>query len=373
MDKLSKQEVESQLDILMTWVTEQLDKGFVPKFSDVVDYAYRILKFTKLKKFQITKRLRLHPAYLMNSSQARRQFRGGKSRPILSNGPGFLHADLGFFSVTRLYETPVNYRAGFLVCRDILTRFIYVSVLIKNRTAPSIIRAFEDIFKQFRLQNNGMMVKSIGFDLERSVVGNKVQAIFKEKNVTFHGFTNTSSKAKFAENAIRQLRNTMERLSENSGERRWWHLIQPAVKALNHRPIEINRKHLVYQENSANHPYYTPADVNALNLKDFISKLQKANPSYYSAQFELDSRGVQFKFERGQFVRPKLLVISSEVIGTKRSEITLSNEIFIVKKPLLYVSRSHSVEKAYYCKSVVTGKFETFEEDEITETVGPII
>ncbi len=50
MDKLSKQEVKSQLDILMTWVTEQLDKGFVPKFSDVVDYAYRILKFTKLKK-----------------------------------------------------------------------------------------------------------------------------------------------------------------------------------------------------------------------------------------------------------------------------------------------------------------------------------
>ena len=374
MDKLSKEEVENELNILMTWVTEQIERGDVPKFSDVLDYAYRVLRFTKLKKFQITKRLRLHPAYLMNSSQARRKFKGGKSRPIIVNDLGHLHGDIGFYSVTRDYPTPIEMRSGFLICRDILSRYTYISVLKKNRTADSMIRGFKDIFKQFRLQNNGMMVKSIGFDLERSVMSHKVQAFFKERSISFHGFSNTNSKSKLAENGIKQIRNTIRRLSGNikSKEIRWWHLIQPAVKALNNRPIEINKKHLMLSEFS-DHPFYTPNDVNANNLKDFISKIQKANTAFYWSQFEISPRGVQFKFQIGDFIRPKLIVISSEVIGTKRSEVTLSDEIFIVKKTFLYVSRTHSVEKAYLVKSVVTGQTETFSEDEIAETVSPFV
>lgn len=131
VEKLSKLDVDKQLEVLMTWVTEQLEKGDVPKFNDVIDYAHRILKFTNLKRFQITKKLRLHPGYLMNSSQARNKNRGGKSRPIVVNDLGHLHGDIGFFSVTEDYPTPINYRSGFLVCKDILSRYTYVSVLKK--------------------------------------------------------------------------------------------------------------------------------------------------------------------------------------------------------------------------------------------------
>ena len=37
MTKLSKTETEQELNILMLWVTEQLQNGDVPKFTDVVD------------------------------------------------------------------------------------------------------------------------------------------------------------------------------------------------------------------------------------------------------------------------------------------------------------------------------------------------
>jgi hypothetical protein len=38
VEKLSKLDVDKQLEVLMTWVTEQLEKGDVPKFNDVIAF-----------------------------------------------------------------------------------------------------------------------------------------------------------------------------------------------------------------------------------------------------------------------------------------------------------------------------------------------
>ena len=122
---------------------------------------------------------------------------------------------------------------------------------------------------------------------------------------------------------------------------------------------------------NTDHPYYTPNDVNASNLKDYISKIQKAAPDYYWAQFSIAPQTVKFKYEVGTFVRPKLIVISSEVIGTKRSEVTLSNDVFIIEKQIPFVSAAHTIENDYYCKNIATGKIEKFAENDIAETVGP--
>ena len=373
VEKLSKFEIDEQLQVLMNWVTEQLQKGDVPKFNDVVDYAHRVLKFINLKRFQITKRLRLHPAYLMNSSQARNKSRGGKSRPIIVNDLGHLHGDIGFFSIVEDYPTPVRYRSGFLVCKDILSRFTFVSVLNKTRTADSMIKAFKEIFEKFEKQTNGLKVKSLAFDKERSVTSNAVQSFLKDDSITFHPFQNTSSKSKFAENSIRQLRNTIKRLKGNTKDEeiRWWRLIQRAVTTLNNRPIQIKGKYLKLPLGNFDHPYYTPSDVSSLNLSDFIKKIQKAASPYYFAQFGISTRGVKFKYQVGEFVRPKLIVISSEVIGNKRSEVSLSSETFIIEKHDLYVSNAHTIERLYLTKSLSTGEEEEFYEDEIAPTVSP--
>ena len=373
VEKLSKFEIDEQLQVLMNWVTEQLQKGDVPKFNDVVDYAHRVLKFINLKRFQITKRLRLHPAYLMNSSQARNKSRGGKSRPIIVNDLGHLHGDIGFFSIVEDYPTPVKYRSGFLVCKDILSRFTFVSVLNKTRTADSMIKAFKEIFEKFEKQTNGLKVKSLAFDKERSVTSNAVQSFLKDDSITFHPFQNTSSKSKFAENSIRQLRNTIKRLKGNTKDEeiRWWRLIQRAVTTLNNRPIQIKGKYLKLPMGNFDHPYYTPSDVSSINLSDYIKKIQKAASPYYFAQFGISTRGVKFKYQVGEFVRPKLIVISSEVIGNKRSEVSLSSETFIIEKHDLYVSNAHTIERLYLTKSLSTGEEEEFYEDEIAPTVSP--
>jgi hypothetical protein len=111
--------------------------------------------------------------------------------------------------------------------------------------------------------------------------------------------------------------------------------------------------------------------VSSSNLSDFIGKIQKAASPYYFTQFGISTRGVKFKYQVGEFVRPKLIVISSEVIGNKRSEVSLSSETFIVEKQDLYVSNAHTIERLYLTKSVTTGKEEEFYEDEIAQTVSP--
>jgi hypothetical protein len=362
-------EKKQQLDVLMNWVTDQFKKYDPPRFSDVFDYAYRVLGFTTLKKGVIRKALRLHPGYAVNARQSRRPLRSGKHRPVIVNNLGNLHADLAYFSVTREYETPVSFRSGYLVAKDILSRFTYVAILNKTKSTDAIKKAFDEIFAKFRKQNNGLKVTSVSFDKEPAVMSKVMQNYFKERNVMFHAFENSASKSKFAEGAIRLLRETIVRLKLNpdKSEKRWWHLIQIAVDVLNSQPIRVNDKYLT-QENGI---YFTPRDVNQENLNYFISQLHKAAPSYYFSQFDVAPSLVKFKFNVNDFVKPKLIVTSSAALGLKRSEVTLENKVFVITKKLGFVSRAFTIEPLYICKNILTNKIEAFEEDNIALTNPP--
>jgi hypothetical protein len=285
---------------------------------------------------------------------------------------GYLHADIGFFKVVATHPTPKKYQSGFLIAKDVLSRFTYVSILPFDRTAPTLEKAFDDIFKQFRQQNQGQHVTSVSFDQERSIMGHRMQAYFKRKNVSFHAFQNTASKSKMAESAIGLVRHVMSVMRDNpyNTELRWWYLIHPAVDVLNRRPIEINGKKLKYPDQQLKE-FYAPVDVNNENLQDFLSKLQKVAPAYYHSQFDVDRRFVKFAFNMGDFVRVKLIVTSSEVLGTKRSEVTLNKEIFEIKHQLTYVSQAQTIEKVYRCQSTVTGKFDNFDEDDLAVAPPP--
>ena len=144
-------------------------------------------------------------------------------------------------------------------------------------------------------------------------------------------------------------------------------LIDAAVKSLNSKPIRIRNKYLKMKDGR----YYAPKDVNVENASHFLKQLQKADSSYYFSQFDIDPRWVTFEFKVDDFVRPKLIVTSSQVLGTKRSEQTLEEEIFIVEKCLPYVSRRNTIEKAYVCIGLTSNRKETFGEDEIALTPAP--
>lgn len=359
-------EKEKELEILNDWLTEQLKNGSPPRMSDIVDYCYRVLKFKKLKQIDIKKIVRLHPAYLMNSRQQRPLHFSGKYRPIITNHLGSLHADIAFFSLTREYSTPKMYQSGILVAKDVLSRMTYVAILRFTRTADSIINAFSEIFKKFEQHNPGLQVKSIAFDQEKSVLSNKVQSFFKSNNVAFHVFQNTASKSKFAEGSIRLIRETIQRLKFNS-EKRWWNLIQPAVDILNSQPIRIKGKYI----KSSTGEYFTPANVTKDTLDEFLSKLHKNVPMYYFSQFAISPRFARYKFKIGNFVRQKLIASSSKVIGEKRSEKTLGDDVFIITALDAYISTKYTIEPLYKCQSIYTNKIETFDEWEIVETPNP--
>ena len=365
--KVSTFDLEQQLTQVMNWVKNQLEKNDVPRLSDVIDYAHRVLGYISLKKGLIAKKLRLVPNYLMNSTQARQRLRTDKNRPIVVNNLGNLHCDIGFYSINKEYEMPVTYRSGFLVCKDILSRFIFVSILRKNRKADSMIRAFLDIFEQYKKQYPGQRVKSIAFDREQSIMSNKVQQFFKDKKILFHAFHNSSSKSKMAERAIRSIRTTMVRLKKS--DPRWWNLIQPAVDSINSKPIVANNKFV----KMSNGEFYSPKLITEFNVKHFIKQLQRVDSSYYWSQFEIDPKLVNFQYNVGDFVRPKLIITSSEALGVKRSEVTLENEIFVIRKCIAYSSRRKTIEKAYVCLGLTTNRKDTFQENDISLTNSPFL
>ena len=57
----------------------------------------------------------------------------------------------------------------------------------------------------------------------------------------------------------------------------------------------------------------------------------------------------------------------------KRSEITLGEDVFVIKKPIAYISRRNTIEKAYVCLGLTLGRTETFEESDIALTNNPNI
>ena len=196
----------------------------------------------------------------------------------------------------------------------------------------------------------------------------QVQTLFRDNHIAFHAFQNTRSKSKMAEGEIRIIRNMVRRLRTNT-EQRWWHLLKPAVDALNRQPLRINNK---YIREGTSGEYYTPATVTNDNLKDFISKVQKAAPAYYFNQFMLNPDLINFKYSVGTFVRQKLIASSSAVIGEKRSDISLGETVFVITKRLAYVSRALTPEPLYIVQNINGRKTEeAFDQDEITETNPP--
>ena len=106
---LDKKEKTEQLDKLMEWVSFELEQGKVPQKSDVVKQARLEFGFEKLPVAAISARLKLHPNYHMSFPQQRARFRNQKHRMIVSGNLGSYHCDIGYYSLSRDYQTPKTY------------------------------------------------------------------------------------------------------------------------------------------------------------------------------------------------------------------------------------------------------------------------
>ena len=103
-------------------------------------------------------------------------------------------------SKSRNFETPPIYQSGFLVVRDVLSRYVYIILLRGNRKAQSMIAAFEKLFELHKQAGHKYPIRSISFDKETSVMSKAVQAFLADNNIKFVPFQMSSSKSKMAEN-----------------------------------------------------------------------------------------------------------------------------------------------------------------------------
>ena len=357
-DGVSRTMAGEELESLLDWLEERLRLGDVPRLSDIFQYAKE--KNYKLKRKEIVERVQLHPTYMFNMDQHRQKARSNKNRPILGMSLGRLHADIGFFTKSRNYETPPTYQSGYLVARDVVSRYTYIVILRGNRRAQSMISAFEKIFQQHREAGFTHPVRSIAFDKETSVMSKAVQAFLAESNVNFVAFQHSSSKSKMAENSIKQIRTIMARLIRDSkNTSRWWNLMAQVRRILNSREIYIDGKPTGF----------SPEKITGENLEEFIQAVYKRSPALFFSQFSLDPRLIKFKFPVGSFVRAKLLVTSSAAIGEKRSETNLTAESFGVVEHIPYVAKDLSLGRAYKCQDLKTKEVEIFDEQDLVLTV----
>jgi hypothetical protein len=187
-----------------------------------------------------------------------------------------------------------------------------------------------------------------------------VQSYLAENGISFTSFKMSRSKAKHAEGCIKRVREVMARLQRHYGpKRRWWTLLGEVATVLNNREIVIQNKRV---------EGYSPSTVTDVNLQDFMSKVYKSDPSAYAAQFNIDPETVVFAYPVGTYVRAKLIVTSSAVIGNKHSETNLTDQVFRIVEQKPFVTKRLSVGKSYRCLNLRTGEVETFSESDIVPT-----
>ena len=337
------------------WINSMIKGGNVPRVSDVLEFARH--KKIAITKKAILKAIHLNPIYTDNLHQERDKKRSGKQMPIISNTLGDLHADLGYYSVVRAYPTPKTYQYGFFVAKDVLSRFIYVELMLGPKSADNLIKVLKRLLIQHKKNHPDYDILSISFDKEKAMMGKKVRSFLQENNIKFFYFELSATKAKVAENGIKLLRTEVQRLinDDKSGKARWWNLLPLAAKSLNEKEIKIRGKKTGYR----------PVDVNADNVKSFLKKMYKLVPGYYFAQFNLPRQLVKYKFEIEDIVRPKIITTSSQVIGNKTSQVNLDVNRFQIVDRYPFITTDLSLKRCYKCLNIKTGEIDIFSEEDL--------
>lgn len=345
---------EKEKNQLSEWIDQRLSLGDVPRLSDVKEYA-RVSKIHIPIKV-LSKMFRLHRAYVLSSRQQRDPKRSRKQPVIFTNSLGCLHGDIGYFSISSEFVTPKTFQSGYMIFKDVLSKYVYVDLIKGKKSAENLVRVMKRIQLHHRKVHPDYEIKSIAFDKERGMDSHLIKQFMKNENIKLVFFENTASKAKLAEGTIRLIRHNIKVLRQSNSKNLWWQIIQKAVDQLNSKTIMLEKKDTGYR----------PIDINTSNVKDYIKKIQKILPSLYFSQFGVDPRFIDFKFKLGDQVRTKLLLSSSQVIGNKRSEISLDPKtLFEITEFVPLQTRDLHLKPGYRCREVSYGYPEIFAEEDI--------
>ena len=109
---------------------------------------------------------------------------------------------------------------------DIFSRYAWARAL-KNKTATSVMAAFNSIFREGRVPDR------IQTDKGREFNNAVVRAAFAKRNIELM-FIESAAKAALVERFNRTLKNRLYRYFTSSNKQKWLHVLQKAVTAYNH-------------------------------------------------------------------------------------------------------------------------------------------
>lgn len=357
MNKLRK---ENEFNKFLSWFDEKLQNGETPRVLDAFYYAKK--QKWSLSKPEVSRLMRQNPRYENTLHQQRAVHRYRKWRPISVEELGHWHGDLGYFPIVSTYATPKKYRAGFLVMTDVLSRKVWLTPLHFKKDAKQLQKAIERLLDRHQESGADYSIKSISFDKEAAIMGKQIQKFLREKGIQFVFFEHSASKSKFAENAIGRIRSKEAILNKPfKFTIPWWIHLKRIEGHLNDQPVAIDGIIL--------HPDITPNNVTNKNKSQFLDLIYNIAPAYKFAQFELNPELCKFKFEIGTFVKAKLIITSSAVLGIKRSATRLTPDTFQIIKRQCLPFRNLEVGIVYLCKNLRTRRSEKFDENDLVPVV----
>ncbi len=296
------------------------------------------------------------PVYHGNVHQQRHPLRTKKDRPTLASTLGNYQCDIGFFSIEREFETPKMFQYGFLIAKDSLSRYTFFILMRGPRSKENLVKVFQRLITKHNKAHTYPII-SISFDLERAVISKTFQSFLESKDIAFRTFSNSRSKAFFAENGIKLLRVDMDRYLTAYPNQRWWKILETEMETnFNSKEIFISNKPTGYK----------PKDINMSNVDLFIQKVQEIVPAARFGLHTISNKYTLFKYEIGSRVQPKLVVVDSSVLGEKRSRKTLSDQVFIIDMQVSVLHKDLVVRPGYLCKNERnTNQEELFDEQDI--------
>ena len=246
--------------------------------------------------------------------------------PVRNSFLSEIQSDFAYFN-----KSDPSSKKGFVVFIDLCSRRIWAYHL-RNRTVNSFLYVYKKFLKDYE-GDVELKVSSIATDQEKALTTVKfITYIRNTRKINFIFFKTSFSaklKAFMAELAIRNIRRLYGQLHV-SDEKKYPTLsrsLNTIVDTLNNRKIIIGGRELPF----------TPKTVTKQNVDEFIEYVHNVSPSSYFSNFEIDDSNYIYSHPVGTYVRIKLIALQAQFVFGKRSEKSLSQRIYNVKRNFLFV------------------------------------
>jgi len=325
---LPQKEVEERFQVLRLWIEEELSRSAVPTMHAIVKRGKALGLTPRETRTLVTGNIDAYKQTASLAFPSSTPFRAYVEKQL-----GILAGDIAFLGQRGSHELGrigVSPRNAALVLRDITSKYSYVTHL-NSRNQRDVLSGFQRVLKQHdAVFGASHRIQRVIFDAESSVGSKLLREFFKENQIRLHIVRYSKVGSAHSESLIRQLRSKLKRLKVNeaTSQRKWRSLVQEVIDDMNNSKLVVGGKTM----------HFSPAEVTADTLPQFLSELEARDPASYFRFFSIDTGNLDFRFPVGSTVQLKRKFIGGNNPLEKRSEVAVDPQRFVVVDHVAYWS-----------------------------------